>query len=247
MSKFSIIGEINRKTMFFNNRLSEVVNKKQDILRTVYNFHNCEPQSVLFVGLSAFVFANYNKAKLYITLVSEDDLEFLKSLNKNVTYIPFEELKDYYKKFQMVVAADEYFTYAKTDEDQKRMVEQLSYVTSNFLLTTLRDLKNQEYRDREFSIPVTLRHNDDHRILLEANTHSVLDKHSWTSTVYEIDATNNVLKSYGPFDRKSMFFKQLAKFSSDCGAVHFMIHKNAMYKGMLRKNYEHVITIDYNF
>lgn len=247
MSKFSIISEINGKSIFVNNRLTEIINKKQEILTTVFNFHNCEPQTVLFVGLSAFVFANYKKAKLYITEVSDEILAMLKVLQCNVTYIPFNELKNYHKKFQMVVAADEYFTYAKDDTQQRTMVEQLSYVTSDFILTTLRDLKNQEYKDREFSTPVSLRHGSDHTIFLEANTYSHTDKNNWSSIIYEIDAANNVLKNYGPFDRRSMFFKQLAKFTSDNGAVHFMIHKNAMYKGLLRKNYEHVITIDYNY
>jgi hypothetical protein len=40
-----------------------------------------------------------------------------------------------------------------------------------------------------------------------------------------------------------MYFKQLAKFSMDAGASDFIVHKNLMYKSVIRKNYEHVISI----
>jgi len=42
-----------------------------------------------------------------------------------------------------------------------------------------------------------------------------------------------------------MFFKQLAKFSIDAGAVNFLVHKNLMYKSLIKKNYEHVVSIQF--
>jgi len=43
-----------------------------------------------------------------------------------------------------------------------------------------------------------------------------------------------------------MYFKQLAKFSLDNGASNFIVHKNLMYKGLVKKNYEHVISITFD-
>jgi hypothetical protein len=43
-----------------------------------------------------------------------------------------------------------------------------------------------------------------------------------------------------------MYFKQLAKFSTDAGAGGFSVHKNLMYKGLTSKGYEHVITIKFD-
>ena len=54
---------------------------------------------------------------------------------------------------------------------------------------------------------------------------------------------NSNTQSYGPFARRNMFFKQLAKFSIDAGAKEFHVHKDLMYKSLIRKNYEHVISI----
>ena len=42
-----------------------------------------------------------------------------------------------------------------------------------------------------------------------------------------------------------MYFKQLAKFTSDNGGKNFSIHKNLFYKPLLSKAFEHVISIDY--
>jgi len=62
--------------------------------------------------------------------------------------------------------------------------------------------------------------------------------------VYEIGKDNS-LTTYGLFERRTMFFKQLAKFSMDAGAVNFLVHKNLMYKSLIKKNYEHVISIQF--
>ena len=61
--------------------------------------------------------------------------------------------------------------------------------------------------------------------------------------VYELYGNKSVVS--GPFDRRSMFFKQMAKFSIDAGAKEFYVHKNLMYKSLIRKNYEHVISISF--
>ena len=45
--------------------------------------------------------------------------------------------------------------------------------------------------------------------------------------------------------RRTMYFKQLAKFTSDHGGKNFSIHKNLFYKPLLSKAFEHVISIDY--
>ena len=43
-----------------------------------------------------------------------------------------------------------------------------------------------------------------------------------------------------------MFFKQLAKFVYDAGAANFTVHKNLMYKSLIKKNYEHVISVQFD-
>ena len=78
-------------------------------------------------------------------------------------------------------------------------------------------------------------------VFLEYHKYEYSDKNAWTTTVYELQGSNT--KSYGPFSRRAMFFKQLAKFNIDAGAQQFYVHKDLMYKSLIRRNYEHVISI----
>ena len=63
----------------------------------------------------------------------------------------------------------------------------------------------------------------------------------WTSYLYRLEALN--AECIGEWNRRTMFFKQFAKFAYDSGASDFLVHKNLMYKGILKKNYEHVISV----
>jgi hypothetical protein len=162
------------------------------------------------------------------------------------TYIPRDQLVKYTKKFQVVIAADEFFTYANSDQLQQNLVAEISNLVTDYVITTLRDYKNQDYRDREFSQPTVLRNDDNHMIFLEAHEADQTDRNAWSSKIYQIVNPDNVLTTYGAFQRRAMYFKQLAKFSFDAGATNFLVHKNLMYKSLIKRNYEHVISIKFN-
>ena len=147
------------------------------------------------------------------------------------------------KSSSIVVATDEYFTFAETDQEQRLLVDQLSQVARNLIVTTLRDYKNQDYKDREFSQPLVISGDTENVIYLEYYKYDFQDKNSSTSTTYAI---SDKLETYGPFARRNMYFKQLAKFSMDAGAETFYVHKNLMYKSLIKKNYEHIITIKFS-
>ena len=244
MTNFSKVSEANYQAYLSNARRTEIVHKKQEIVDTLELFHNLSPTSVLFVGFSSFIFAQYN-ANLYVTDISEDMQDYLRSMKIDFTYVSRSDWAQYHKKFQVVVAVDEFFTYADTDVEQRQLVEQICGLASDYVITTLRDYKNQDYRDREFSLPVQIRDSADHRIFLEAHDWNSTDRNCWSSNIYEINTHSKGLAVYGPSQRHTMFFKQLAKFSMDAGASGFLVHKNLMYKGLIKKNYEHVITIKF--
>ena len=113
------------------------------------------------------------------------------------------------------------------------------------MISTIRDYKNQDFKDCEFSQPIMVRNSGENRLYLECHDWDLRDRTLWTSTVYEIADTGNTLAVYGRFQRRTMVFKQLAKFSMDAGAVNFLVHKNLMYKSLIRKNYEHVVSIQF--
>ena len=245
MSDFATLSDVNLLAFKNNNRSNDVVVKKQEIVNALAQFHNLSPTQPLFVGFSSFVMAGY-PAEIAITSVGQDVLDYLTAQKVKYRYIPEIELINYRKRFDVVVAADEYFTYADSDQTQKDLVGQISSLATDYVITTLRDYKNQDYKDREFSQPSIIRNSDASTVFLESHAWSQQDRANWVSTIYAINQTTQSLTTFGDFTRRTMYFKQLANFSNAAGATDFVVHKNLMYKGLIKKNYEHVITITFN-
>ena len=245
MTGFATIGDVNALALKNNSRTQDVVNKKQDILDGLAQYYNLAPTCVLFVGFSSFVLARFPE-EITITAVSDDVQQYLKSQGVRFRYIPEIELLNYRKQFEVVVAVDEYFTYADSDQAQKENVAQICSLATDYVITTLRDYKNQDYKEREFSQPSIVRDGDASTVFLESHNWSQKDRANWSSMIYAIDQQDYSMHAYGAFDRRTMYFKQLANFSAAVGAEDFVVHKNLMYKGLIRKNYEHVITITFN-
>ena len=228
--------------LIFNPRFDDVVARKQEILDGVYRTENLEPTTILFVGFNPAILSC--KAKnIAVTEISDQAQAFLKSKNVKFNYIDSADLPKHQKQFQCVVAMDEYFTFADSDQAQQDKIAKICNLATAFVVSTVRDYKNQDYKDREFSQPVSVRNGKDTRIFLENHDWDLKDRTLWDTMIYEIEGSS--LKTYGIFDRRTMFFKQLAKFSMDAGAVNFLVHKNLMYKSLIKKNYEHVVSIQF--
>jgi len=224
-------------------KANEIVRRKQGILSDISMFHNLVPETILYVGFNPAILTD-KTADIYITLCSDDALKFLKDSGVKCTNIEFDQLPSFKKTFDVIIAMDEFFTFAKTDQEQKDLVHLISNLAKEYIITTCRDYKNQDFKDKEFSVPAIVRNNNSKLIYLEFHDYDLNDKNSWKTEVFEIK--NNQLNTTGPFDRRAMFFKQLAKFTSDSGAVGFTVHKNLMYKSLIKKNYEHVISIRFD-
>jgi hypothetical protein len=226
----------------FNPRLDDVVARKQEILDGVYRTENLEPTSILFVGFNPAILSCRART-IAVTEITYTAQDFLKSQGVKFTYIDPSKLSEYRKQFQCVIAMEEYFTFATSDQDQQDKIAKICNLATAFVVSTLRDYKNQDYKDREFSQPANVRNGKNTRIFLENHDWDLQDRTRWNTMVYEIEGSS--LKTYGTFDRRTMYFKQLAKFSMDAGAVNFLVHKNLMYKSLIKKNYEHVVSIQF--
>lgn len=229
----------------YNPRQQDVIAKKQQILESVYTTENLTPTSVLFVGFTPAILTCQAR-EIAVTEISKTAQQFLKAQGVNFNFIDRADLPKFSKQFQAVIAMDEYFTFAKSDQEQQTKISEICSLATDFVVSTVRDYKNQDFKDRDFSLPVGVRNGSNVRIFLESHDWDLKDRTRWNTMVYEIDETANSMKSYGVFERRTMFFKQLAKFSMDAGAVNFLVHKNVMYKGLLKKNYEHVVSIQFN-
>jgi hypothetical protein len=230
--------------LIFNPRMDDVVARKQEILDGVYRVENLEPTSILFVGFNPAILTCKSKT-IAVTEISSKAQEFLKARGVKFTYIAPADLSLFKKQFQCVVAMDEYFTFANSDQAQQDKIAQICSLATAFVISTIRDYKNQDFKDREFSIPVLIRNSGASKVFTEFHDWDLTDRTRWNTTIYEIENPAHVLLTYGKFERRTMFFKQLAKFSIDAGAVNFLVHKNLMYKSLIKKNYEHVVSIQF--
>lgn len=219
-------------------RSGELATKKKEILDDIFAYYDSDPADILFVGFSPGLLKITDK-KISITQVSPTVCDFLKDHGVKFDYFEFDQLKG--KKFSTVVAVDEYFTFANSDSDQRELVNNLISLTRGFLITTLRDYKNQDFREKEFSYPVLVRGNNNKKIFFEHYEYDSTDKNFCLGTNYIVDEESVMI--VGPFSRRNMYFKQLAKFSLDAGAKNFLVHKNLMHKSIVKKNYEHIISI----
>jgi hypothetical protein len=239
---FAAYTESSVNALQFNTKNQEVIERKQEIVQSVSSHYGSAPSSILFYGFSPFILKS-TCTDVYVTAINSQIKSFLDSKGIKYTYVPEETLNQLPKKFDWVVAGDEYFTFAKTEVEQVGKIKTVCRLAKDLVLTTLRDYKNQDFRDREFSQPLAIHSFEETKIFLEHHNYSSYDRNSWNTIVHEITGDKSI-KS-GPFPRRSMFFKQLAKFTSDEGAKSFLIHKNLMYKSLIKKNYEHVISISF--
>ena len=226
----------------FNPRSQEVVDRKQEIVKSIADHYGNNPASILFYGFSPMMLASTCK-NISVTAITPTIKNYLDGKGIKYTYIAEDDLGQYRKQFSWVVASDEYYTFASTEQDQLDKIKVTANLAKDLIVTTLRDYKNQDFRDREFSQPLAVHAAGDTKVFLEYHNYDFADKNSWNTTVYELHGNESVVA--GPFARRSMFFKQMAKFSIDAGAKNFFVHKNLMYKSLIKKNYEHVISISF--
>lgn len=245
MSQFIQFGDASLLAFKNNSRQADIVAKKQEILDKLGQYYNMVPSDVLCVGFSSFLFVKF-KNPVWVTEISQDVQDYLTDQGIQFNYVDKSTLADYHKKFDVVIAVDEYFSYSDSDAAQKKQVAEICNLAREYVITTLRDYKNQDYREREFSQPSLVRSNSDSMIFLENHQWDMQDRSKWNSMIYTILQSVNSLITFGSFDRRTMYFKQLANFSATAGATGFLVHKDLMYKGLVKRNYEHVITIQLN-
>jgi len=144
------------------------------------------------------------------------------------------------RTYDCVLALDEYLTYFADEQQQKDQLARLAKLCKGWLITTLVDYKNlAPYKKNQVEV---IHDYKSDAIFLEQNSPISTDKQAWNSWFYAI-TNHQVLDSVGPIPRRTMYFKQLAKYASDLGSLNYVVQKNTLYRGFGRKHWEHIITI----
>ena len=92
-------------------------------------------------------------------------------------------------------------------------------------------------------LPLTININGKQNLFMNHRSWNPVDRQNYENNWLHIEEDKLIGSS--KTKRRTMFFKQLAKFSSDAGSRGFTIHKNLFYKPLINKTFEHVISIDY--
>ena len=129
--------------------------------------------------------------------------------------------------FDYVFATDEYFT------------KSLTKLTNIALYTTLKDYRNMPASQRFFQEPFSVKTPQGEAVIIRKRDWNKTDKQQWTNREWIIQ--NDKLTVCTPVECRTMYFKQLAKFSSDAGAKNFQVEKKQMYKPLFSKSFEYII------
>lgn len=240
MTEFSKYGDVIFDAFRLHTKKKEIVERKQDIIDKIVEFYNTSIESVLFVGFSpAILSCRHDNKEIYIAEVSDDVIQWL--VSEGVAVKTFDSAEN--KTFDLVIAFDEYLTFANSDDGQRAAIASLCKYSGNLIITTVKDYKNQDFKDREYSQPAIIKAGDQTTAFTEIHDWDQKDKNIWTTALYQLSGEQAHCR--GIYNRRTLFFKQLAKLSMDVGATNFLVHKNLMYKSLIKKNYEHVISISF--
>jgi len=221
-------------------RKEDLIKKKSELLHSILVDHNSDGLSILFLGFDPWIMSSWPDNDIFVGMITSEVADFLDDNDVLYTRIYDDELNEI-TPFDIVIAADEFLTYAE-DNNQRELVTLMSELANDLFITTLRDYKNLAPQARDFSHPTVIKNDDGFSTFLEFHNYEYKVKNKWQSFIYE-NGTN--INTYGPFNRQPMFFKQLAKFAYDAGATNFMVHRDLMFKSLLKKNYEYLISVSY--
>jgi hypothetical protein len=240
---FLAYSDIGFGAFSFTDRKQEVISRKKEIVDTVIDYHSLSPRSLLFIGFNPAATC-YAQRSVTVTQVSALCVEYFNKVAPSVACQDWDSVLASGEQYDAVIALDEFLTFAASDEQQHDLLEQICLLSKQLVITTLRDYKNQSFKDREFSTPSVVRNREEKALFVEYHDYDMNDRNAWNRSVYRLDDSGS--QAWPNFVCRQMFFKQCAKFSIDAGAVEFLVHKNIMYKSLIKKNYEHVISIRFD-
>ena len=222
----------------YNDKWTDIVTTKTDILDGL--IRNLDPTT------KTILFTSFNPIALELSKNYEVAVICDKSFSSSFDFTNierFSDIEELTQKYDVAIALDEYFTYADSEDQQRQLLDQLVPYIDGWLITTLQDFKNfaPHKKNQIDALGINGEHN---YIVLENSIADRNDKQVWDHYFYCI-RDHLDLMTIGPIKRRTMYFKQLAKYSSDAGSKQYVIQKNLLYKGFFSKNFEHIITVKF--
>lgn len=143
--------------------------------------------------------------------------------------------------FDLILALDEILTKERNENDQKKLINQIMQLTSpgGYLVASLRDYRNTNCHRRPLGDSTYNRIGPDYVVTVEVNDLAPNDKQEWQQKLYVI-VNDDQFTCLDAGPRRTLYFKQMAKYCSDAGASDFVVSKDLHWRNHLRRIPEHV-------
>lgn len=145
-------------------------------------------------------------------------------------------------KFDMILAMDEVLTKEEHEQEQRKHIMQLVSMLNpgGALVASLRDFKNTNCHRRPVG-DACMNHIGGVKVVSQEISDLLdNDKQAWFQKMYiTVDDSQFTCLNLGR--RRTLYFKQLAKYCFDAGAPDFGVLKDNFWRNHLRRSPEHII------
>ena len=142
------------------------------------------------------------------------------------------------EQFDVVMALDSYFTRFATEDEQRAAIELAHSFTKNTLITTVKDFKNMKSSDRLIDPPMVINSKLGSHVFVNHREWNTNDKQQFTETMYQL--CNGSVVACVKEEKRTLYFKQLAKYIHDLGCREFKISQTHFYKNLFSRSYEYI-------
>ena len=214
------------------NKFIKLVELKSKIISDVSNI---KPKSTLILGFNPIIYSK--NMDINVLCKDDDEVEFIKN-HTDLSHVIIETKETVrQKKFDMVLALDGYFTRVDTEEKQKQMIIDAYDITTNMLIVSVKDFKNMKNTEKMIDQPMVIG-ND---VFICQRIWDKIDKQIFDESIYHL--RDGDIKSYLVERRRTLYFKQLAKYMHDMNCKEFNISKTHYYKNLFSRQYEYIAVI----
>ena len=240
-------------------KIEKVIQRKASIIQRAFEEKHKSPERIISLEFHS-ILVDFALQGLDVSYISENSklIKYVNNLckefdvkikNHNMPLdafcVKYHISKDDHPPYDAVLALDQYFTYATSEDEQRiNLHNALSLLHSDgILLTSLMDYKNIKYNNKMFTEPFYISTGGVEHILVSYRKWNQEDSKNWMHYSYAINQTDKKMIAFEPQERQAMFFKQLAYHTATVGWTNFTVHKKLLYKPIYSNSGQYIISV----
>lgn len=219
----------------------KLVELKAQIVKDVMEFNIQDYGSALILGFNPILWAICKESdnfEYYALCTDKHEADFIRTHEdlKHIKVLTDEEATS--RKFDIVLALDSYFTRFGSEQSQKDMIAKAHSMTGKALITTIKDFKNMKSVDRLIDPPMVINTGTSSHVFVCHREWDRTDKQKFNETMYQLCCGE--IKGAVTETKRTLYFKQLAKYIHDLGCKEFKISQTQFYKNLFSRSYEYI-------